>query len=180
MNVLEQPVLVLNSAWMPIDEISVEAALSNICKGALAGIDTTTMRVLKWSDWITLPIRINDLAIGSTRGPVRVPRVTVAAYGGMPETRPKTVAERDHHRCAYTGDYCPDGTKDHVIPRSRGGSNGWENLVWSRRDINQRKANRTPAEAGLKLLIKPTKPKPVKACLTIKARHPEWKPFVYR
>lgn len=181
MNLLEQPVLVLNAHWQPVDEVTVEAALSNICKGAVRGIDTATMRAVQWDEWLTLPVRDSDLAIRSIRGPVRVPRVIVAAYDGMPEVRPKTVAERDHYRCAYTGEHCPShaGSEDHVIPRSRGGSNGWENKVWSRRDINQRKANRTPEEAGLKLLFKPRKPKGVKACLKIKARHPEWQPFVY-
>ena len=165
MNLLEQPVLVLNAHWQPVDEINVEAALGNLCKGAVCGIDTATMRAVRWDEWLALPVRDSDLAIRSIRGPVRVPRVVVAAYDGMPEVRPKTVGERDHYRCAYTGDLCPDGTKDHVVPRSRGGGSNWENLVWSRRDINQRKANRTPEEAGLKLRIKP--------------RHEEWKLFTY-
>jgi len=182
MNLLEQPCLVLNAHWQPIDEITVEAALSNICKGALRGIDTTTMRAILWDEWLTLPVRSSDQAIRSIRGPVRIPRVTVASYNGMPERMPRTVAERDSYRCAYTGEHCPPqtGSEDHVMPRSRGGTNDWTNKVWSRKDINHRKGNRTPAEAGLKLLVKPQKPKPVKACLKIKARHPEWEPFVYK
>ena len=100
----------------------------------------------------------------------------------MPERMPRTVAERDNYRCAYTGEHCPPsvGSEDHVIPRSRGGSNDWMNKVWSRRDINNRKGNRTPSEAGLRLLRKPSPAKPIKACLKIHARHPEWEPFIYK
>jgi hypothetical protein len=179
MDILAQFCLVLNSKWQPIDEITVEAALSNLCKGALRGIDTSNMLLVPWSEWIELPIRSNDLSIGSVRGPVRVPRVAVAYFEGMPERMPRTVGERDNYRCAYSGDYCPDGTKDHVTAKSRGGTSDWENLVWSRRDINQKKGNKTVEEAGLRLRIKPCRPRPIKACMKIRARHPEWEPFVY-
>jgi hypothetical protein len=48
-----------------------------------------------------------------------------------------------------------EGTLDQVLPRSRGGRDTWENLVWSSKDVNARKANRLPHEAGLKLLKTP-------------------------
>src|SRR5712691_9815844 len=48
---------------------------------------------------------------------------------------------------------------DHVVPRSRGGKGTWENLVWSSKDVNARKGNRLPHEAGLKLLSVPHAPK---------------------
>jgi len=181
MNMLEQPVLVLNAYWQPLDEITVEAALCNLCKGSLRGIDTTAMRAVLWAEWLTLPIRSNDQSIRSIRGVVRIPRVTVAFYEGMPERMPRTIAERDNYICAYTGEHCPPhiGSVDHIVPRDQGGSNDWMNKVWSRRDVNNKKSNRTPAEAGLKLLRPPRKPKPIKACLKIKAKHPEWALFTY-
>lgn len=60
---------------------------------------------------------------------------------------------RDGRRCAYCGGH--GDTVDHVIPRSRGGSGEWDNLVCACRACNNRKADRTPVEAGMKLLWAP-------------------------
>ncbi len=184
MNTLEQPVLVLNKNWQPVDEITVEVALANMCKGSVRGMEMGDMRPVTWEEWITLSVRDTDLSLKTIRGPVRVPRVVLANdYAGMPEKEPKLdrkgVGERDRYRCGYTGDYCPDGNLDHVVPASRGGKRSWENITWSRKDINHLKANRTPEEAGLKLRHKPIKPRRIKACMRIRAKHPDWKPFVF-
>jgi 5-methylcytosine-specific restriction endonuclease McrA len=45
-----------------------------------------------------------------------------------------------------------------VIPRSRGGTTSWENLVTACRSCNLKKRNRTPEEAGMRLLRKPSPP----------------------
>jgi 5-methylcytosine-specific restriction endonuclease McrA len=85
------------------------------------------------------------------RGAIRVPTVIVALnFAKVPRKRPKlsakTIRERDGNRCQYTGVLLrPDqGSLDHVLPRSRGGKDTWENLVWSSKDVNARKANRLP------------------------------------
>ena len=67
------------------------------------------------------------------------------------------IRERDRNQCQYTGQLlAPDeGSLDHVLPRSRGGKDEWENLVWSSKDVNARKGNRLPHEACLKLLSVP-------------------------
>jgi 5-methylcytosine-specific restriction endonuclease McrA len=72
------------------------------------------------------------------------------------------------------------GSLDHVVPRSRGGKNAWENLVWAGKDVNARKGNRLPQEAGLKLLKTPRAPKELPASATIRNAHdiPEWRLFV--
>jgi 5-methylcytosine-specific restriction endonuclease McrA len=49
-------------------------------------------------------------------------------------------------------------TRDHVVPASRGGSSAWENCVTACRHCNQRKDDRTPEEAGMKLLAVPYTP----------------------
>jgi len=184
MELLTRKVLVLNAGWQAIAETDVGTALCDICRGQKRAIDTTTMLACTWETWIALPIRETDVCIRTTNRQVRVPTVVVTAYEGMPKTRPKLdrrgVAKRDKYHCAYTGEYAPDGTLDHVMPRSRGGGNTWTNLVWSRKDINHRKANRTPEEAGLKLRIKPVVPKEVIVALTITPKHPDWEPFMLR
>jgi hypothetical protein len=63
------------------------------------------------------------------------------------------ILERDKHICQYCG---PDGPKattiDHVIPRSRGGGSNPGNLVACCFKCNQKKADRTPDEAGMPLI----------------------------
>jgi 5-methylcytosine-specific restriction endonuclease McrA len=71
---------------------------------------------------------------------------------------------RDHYSCQYCGRHRSDLkgrqflTRDHVLPRSRGGGNTWENVVTSCSPCNNRKGDRLPAEAGLKLLASPREP----------------------
>jgi 5-methylcytosine-specific restriction endonuclease McrA len=54
---------------------------------------------------------------------------------------------------------------DHVVPRSRGGSDSWLNTVASCAEDNHRKANRTPEQAEMPLLREPFAPSPADAML---------------
>ena len=123
----------------------------------------------------------------TVRGQVRVPTVIVAVnFAKVPKKRPKlcakTIRERDGHRCQYTGKLLrPDeGSLDHVVPRSRGGKDAWENLVWSSKAVNTKKGNRLPHEAGLKLLSVPRAPKEMPASALIRNANeiPDWELFV--
>jgi 5-methylcytosine-specific restriction endonuclease McrA len=73
-----------------------------------------------------------------------------------------------------------EGCLDHVLPRSRGSKDTWENLVWSAKEVNQKKADRLPHEAGLKLLSVPRAPKemPVPALIRNTAHVQDWKLFL--
>lgn len=68
------------------------------------------------------------------------------------------------HNCQYCGErkMSEDLTFDHVVPRSQGGRTSWENIVSAcggPDGCNAKKANRTPQEAGMKLIRKPRKPR---------------------
>jgi 5-methylcytosine-specific restriction endonuclease McrA len=70
------------------------------------------------------------------------------------------VMARDGFECQYCGTKLPM-TKlnyDHVKPRSHGGKTVWENIVTSCYPCNERKGDRTPEEAGMRLRRKPTRP----------------------
>ena len=145
------------------------------------------VRPVTWGEWTTLPIRPQDNAVQTVRGPIRVPTVIVAVnYAKVPKKRPKlcarSIRERDGNRCQYPGRVLPpdEGSLDHVVPRSRGGKNRWENLVWSSKEVNARKGNRLPHEAGLKLLATPHTPKELPATAAIRNAHgvAEWKLFL--
>src|SRR5689334_14900685 len=115
MNTLERQVLVLNKNRKAVDTTTVATALADVCRGQKRAIDTDTMRDVTWEEWITLPIRDGDFSISTVRGPVRAPTVVQAVgYAKMPKKRLKKnrrgIGKRDNYRCAYTGEYCPDGT----------------------------------------------------------------------
>lgn len=66
------------------------------------------------------------------------------------------VLTRDHRRCGYCTQ--PGVTVDHIVPRSRGGQNTWLNTIAACYACNQRKADRTPRQAGMVLRFEPTMP----------------------
>ena len=70
----------------------------------------------------------------------------------------RAVFARDGHRCQY----CSRSAEniDHVVPRSRGGTHTWDNVVASCRSCNARKEDRLPREAGLRLRRAPRRRTP--------------------
>jgi 5-methylcytosine-specific restriction endonuclease McrA len=69
----------------------------------------------------------------------------------------KNILLRDRNTCQFCGHVfsSSDLTLDHVVPRSRGGSTSWDNLVACCHRCNNIKGDRTPEEAGLRLLRRP-------------------------
>ncbi|MDR2196158.1 MAG: HNH endonuclease [Gallionellaceae bacterium] len=67
---------------------------------------------------------------------------------------------RDRGLCAYCGERIDrrHATRDHVLPRARGGKDVWMNVVVACSGCNMRKACRTPDEAGMPLLYVPYEP----------------------
>lgn len=183
-------VLVLNRNWQAINIRTPQDAFCQMATNVATGLDIegeNHIRPVTWEEWIPLPIRDGDNAVQTARGAIRVPTVIVAVnFAKVPKKRPKlsarNIRERDGNRCQYTGRLLdPDeGSLDHVVPRSRGGIDTWENLVWSAKDVNQHKADRLPHEAGLKLLTIPRAPKekPVTAFLRNFHGVAEWKLFL--
>lgn len=87
---------------------------------------------------------------------------------------------RDQFRCQYCGKESHSLTLDHVVPRYRGGEHTWLNVVSACIPCNHRKAGRTPAEAGMKLLHQPVPPRPT--MFSISPSHlrtyPQWGKFL--
>jgi len=183
-------VLVLNRNWQAINIRTPADAFCQMATNVATALDIAGenyIRPVKWDEWITLPIRPQDNVVHTAHSVIRVPTVIVAVnFARVPKKRPKlsakNIRERDGNRCQYTGRVLhPDeGSLDHVVPRSRGGRDTWENLVWSAKDVNQRKADRLPHEAGLKLLSVPRAPKELPVTALIRNAHgvAEWKLFL--
>lgn len=188
-------VLVLSRNWQAINISTPADAFCQMATNAATALDielgdrarVDALRPVKWDEWITLPVRAGDHAVRTARGAIRVPTIIVAVnFAKVPKKRPKlsakNIRERDGNRCQYTGRLLhPDeGSLDHVVPRSRGGVDSWENLVWSAKDVNQRKADRLPHEAGLKLLSVPRAPKELPVTAHLRNAHgvAEWRLFL--
>ncbi len=193
-------VLVLNRNWQAINIRTPADAFCQMATNVATALDielgksataeaarAEALRPVTWDERIMLPVRDGDNAVRTVHGAIRVPTVIVAVnYARVPKKRPKLCAknirERDGNRCQYTGALLrPDeGSLDHVVPRSRGGPDTWENLVWSSRQVNTRKGNRLPHEAGLKLLNEPRAPKELPVSAMIRNAHgvAEWKLFL--
>lgn len=73
----------------------------------------------------------------------------------------RNILLRDKMKCQYCGKICKnaEATMDHVIPKSRGGKTSWTNIVTACHKCNNKKDDRTPEEAGMRLLSTPVKPK---------------------
>jgi len=82
--------------------------------------------------------------------------VTRWRYSNGPAWSRAGVLARDGQRCGYCDGHAT--TVDHVLPRSRGGRNTWLNTIAACGGCNQRKGDRTPAEAGMRLRFEATTP----------------------
>ncbi len=142
--VMQEPVLVLNATFEPINVTAVRRALVLLIKGVAQAEE------------------LNISEVHSTSRTIKVPSVIrLLAYRHIPQqTRAlsrKNILLRDHNTCQFCSRTFPAGelTLDHVMPRSRGGRSSWENLVACCYSCNNRKGDRTPEEAGLKLTRRP-------------------------
>lgn len=91
----------------------------------------------------------------------------------------KNVMRRDRFRCQYCGSR-ERLTVDHVMPKSRGGKDTWENLVTACTPCNNRKGNRTPEEAEMPLGRKPFRPTSVMFIRDyVGSVDDTWKPYLF-
>ena len=93
----------------------------------------------------------------------------------------KSILARDDYMCQYCGSKSTL-TIDHVFPRHRGGETTWENVVCCCLRCNNKKGNRTPQEAGMRLPHQPSKPRYIPYIsfprFVSAMRRPEWREFL--
>jgi 5-methylcytosine-specific restriction endonuclease McrA len=137
-------VLVLNSTYEPINVCTTRRAIVLIMKG-IARTEEKHEQVYR-----------------SSRAAMHVPSVIrLTDYVHIPFERKslsrKNILLRDHNTCQYCGKvFTPSElTLDHVLPKSRGGSSNWDNLVACCKRCNNRKGNCLPEEAGMRLIKRP-------------------------
>ena len=138
-----EAVLVLNADLGPLHRVSLRHAIRMLCR---------RVAVVHESE--------PDIRFGVFPMPtvVRLVQYVVTRwrYSSGPAWSRSGVHERDSGHCAYCGGRAT--TIDHVLPRSRGGRNTWLNTVAACGPCNQRKGDRTPAEAGMRMRFEPYAP----------------------
>jgi len=107
-----------------------------------------------------------DRAVRSPSQEIRLPSVICLKRYVPAARRPAftrfNVFLRDSFRCQYCGSrYATQNlTFDHVVPRSRGGTTNWDNVITACARCNLRKGQRTPDESGMHPLHPPGMPSP--------------------
>jgi 5-methylcytosine-specific restriction endonuclease McrA len=164
-DVLGMPVLVLNRFFQPVQITTVKRAMVLLYGEAAEAIDEEG-EARDFEGWRQLDVREGDDALPIVGGALRVPRVVhLHRYDRTPRTTVRLTRRnlmfRDAHQCQYCGrrPALRDLNIDHVLPRSRGGDDTWENLVTACRDCNLRKGWKTPDEANMRLARIPFRPK---------------------
>jgi 5-methylcytosine-specific restriction endonuclease McrA len=144
MDRLQQPVLVLNASYEPINVCAARRAIVLIIKGVASAEEFGGKTIHSTAHTLDMPSVIRLLEYR------RIPQQTRALSR-------KNILMRDRYTCQYCGanGSAANLTLDHVIPRSRGGGSSWENLTTCCHPCNNKKGNRTPEEAGMKLARAP-------------------------
>lgn len=155
---LENPVLVLNKGWSPIDACTARDAISDAFSAKARIICPETYAQYNIEQWLGLPVNDGDSFIQGTSQRVRVPEVIVSTYDRIPNRKVvfsrRNLWKRDRFRCQYCGvrPRQDDVTIDHVVPRSQGGKTTFTNCVLACIKCNKRKDNRTPEQAKMPLV----------------------------
>ena len=181
-------VLVLNSSWMAVHVASVRRAVGLVYRGLAEVVNPDDYAAYDFDDWKDLSAAYkNDDCLETISFRFRVPEVIRLRFFGRTVTKNvrfnrRNIFVRDRNTCQYCAKrFDPSElTLDHVVPRSRGGISSWENVVLACVECNDRKANRLPAEAGMKLTRQPKRPEWATHVGVRLGRHrkPSWERFV--
>ena len=197
---LQASVLVLNRFYMPVHVVSVKRSLVLLYRELAEVIHVEEGQYYNYDfpDWIEfsefVAAEVEDSGepsdvdwIRSVNFSVRVPRIVrLYRYDKVPKLtlrfNRRNVFARDNNTCQYCAQTYPLHrlSFDHVVPRSRGGKTNWENVVCCCLKCNSRKGNRTPAEAGIRLVKEPKRPRQ-NPLLVVKLDNPKyhvWRNFL--
>lgn len=181
--------LLLNADFSPMGILAWQRALALVLEGKATALEVYPGQYIRSPTrrfpWPAVVYLRDYVRIRRTPGPTR-----------------KRVLARDDFRCQYCGTQpvgrtgIPDTTRltiDHIVPRSQARAgrvrvgdrwihlSSWQNVVTACVPCNQRKAARTPAQAGMRLLRVPRVPHPsdaVRIALARCAVPAQWRPFL--
>lgn len=189
-------VLVLNQNWVAIHVWTLERAIKKLFSTYKNGepkariIDVAdNYASYTWEDWTKLkPIDGEDV-LRSPKLTLKVPEVIGLtrynkSYSRCAKFSRRALFDRDNWTCMYCSKNYPDNLDsdelsiEHILPRSMGGKSTWENCVVACTNCNRKKADRTPEQAGMKLLTIPKKPIPSLLRMNRKKIPKSWSAFI--
>ncbi len=166
---LSAQVLVLNQNYEPLSVCGWQRAVSMVYVGKAVVVEEDSKVLHSPSTEMKLPT---------------VVRLSYHVNRPMPKLKlsRQNLLARDRYTCQYCGRRSKRLTIDHVMPKDRGGTSSWENLVACCADCNNKKGNRTPREAGMHLIRRPRRPKFIPylsyAVFTAAVKNPEWRYYL--
>ena len=140
--------LVLNATYEPINVCTVRRAVVLLLKDKAEMIERADWQLHSESTTLSRPMVIRLVSY------VRIPR-----HSHRRKITRRAVFARDDWTCQYCGSRS-NLTVDHVIPRSKGGSSDWENIVASCAPCNRRKGDLLLRNSGMRLNRVPRTPNP--------------------
>lgn len=177
--------LLLNSTWEPLHFVSDVKAIVLLLKGRAELVTSMEGHPSNWDEsfYAAGPVPGGPLREIKIPATLRLLK-RVHKKWKPPRFRKKVLFNRDNWSCQYCSDplVWDTITIEHIMPRSRGGQTTWKNCVSACRPCNKRKADRTPDEAGMKLLKQPTEPSALHFwdALRSNAWHDDWSQFIDR
>lgn len=164
---METDVLVLNQDYQPLSICSVQRSVKLLFLEKAELLHDDPDKVIRTVD--------DEYSYPSV---IRLRRYISLPYARIVLSR-RNIMKRDRHTCQYCGTKS-DLTLDHVMPRSRGGEDSWENLVTACNQCNVKKGNRTPDEAMMPLEIEPYRPVHITFFQNLLGGvQDHWKPYLY-
>jgi len=164
---MKQSALVLNRSFFAVHIIGVKDLMAKLYTGEAEAVDENCV-CYDFKDWVELSAMMAENRNGfvnTVTMRVAIPDVIrLTKYNRLPKRDVKFSRSNlyNHYRrkCCYCAESVStaDATWDHVVPRAKGGETNWSNIVLSCRSCNSRKADKTPEEAGMKLLVQPSRP----------------------
>jgi len=147
--------VVLNSTYEPISIITSKRALLLILEGKATVVEEHPYLEVR-SPSVTFKVPVMVALKVFVKG-----RQIFKKFATLTQ---KNLFVRDDYTCQYCTRHKSEFrhfeflTRDHVLPKSKGGPNTWENLVTTCSTCNNKKGDRTPPEANMQLQKKPTAP----------------------
>lgn len=136
------------------------------------------LRFTNWKRAVVLLMKNKAKALG--KRVIRLVNYIKIPYRKMMQSKPSRsmIYKRDNHKCQYCGS-TKNLTIDHIVPRSRGGENTWENMTVACISCNTKKSNKLLEETNLVLQTIPQKPLNNVLFSLDRSDVEEWKQYSY-
>lgn len=146
-------ILVLNATYEPINITSWKRAFVLLLKEKAQIVNR---RVIRLFEYIKIP------------------------YTKLHKNKPtrSAIYERDGHKCQYCGS-TRKLTIDHIVPKSKGGTDDWDNLVVACSSCNIKKGDRYLEQTGMRLIRRPMQPRNHLEVLLFKTNLTEWSEYCF-